>query len=192
MGIEEALNGDERRGIRGIGEIVDQLVEKAEGRMWPAGLDPVSRFYVVNFLGQTEVPYDRLHRRLRHNVHITLEDLERRQLVKETKGKVKVLTERQREGYLLAIHAAEEPEQASLELGLPEVTELTYIDKVHLLAVLDQQGVMTGGLREAFSQDATFRDLVTRIAQYLDPSARGYKEAQDLAGQVTGQGTLGL
>ncbi len=192
VGIEEALNGHPDRGIRGIGEIVDQLVEEAEGRMWPAGLDPVSRFYVVNFLGQTEVPYDRLHRRLRHNVHITLEDLERHQLVKQTKGKVKVLTEREREDFLLAIYAAEEPEQSSLELNLPEVTELTYIDKVHLLTVLDQQGVMTGGLREEYSQDATFRDLVTRIAQYLDPSARGYKAYQDLAGQVTGQGTLGL
>jgi len=78
------------------------------------------------------------------------------------------------------------------QTDVPEVTELTYIDKVHLLTVLDQQGVMTGGLREEYSQDATFRDLVTRIAQYLDPSARGYKAYQDLAGQVTGQGTLGL
>jgi len=192
VGIEEALNGDENRGIRGIGEIVDQLVEEAEGRMWPAGLDPISRFYVINFLGQTEVPYDRLHRRLRHNVHITLEDLERRQLVKQTKGKVKVLTEKEREDYLLAIHADEEPEQAPLEMGLPEVTELTYMDKVHLLTVLDEQGVMTGGLREEYSQDATFRDLIVRIAQYLDPSARGYKAYQDLAGQVTGQGTLDI
>jgi len=100
---------------------------------------------------------------------------------------VKVLTEREREDYLLAIHAAEEPEQASLELGLPEVTELTYIDKVHLLTVLDQQGVMTGGLREENSQDATFRDLVTCIARYLDPSARGYKFYAALAQQATGQ-----
>jgi putative DNA methylase len=187
VGIEEALNGDEGRGIRGIGEIVDQLVEEAEGRMWPAGLDPVSRFYVVNFLGQTEVPYDRLHRRLRHNVHITLEDLEKRQLIKQARGKVKVLAEKEREEYLLAIYSAEEPAQPTFDLGLPEVTDLTYIDKVHLLTVLDQQGVMTGGLREEYSQDATFRELVTRIAQYLDPSARGYKSYQDLAGQVTGQ-----
>jgi len=192
VGIEEALNGDEGRGIRGIGEIVDQLVEEAEGRMWPAGLDPISRFYVVNFLGQSEVPYDRLHRRLMHNVHITLGDLEKRHLVKQAKGKVKVLTEKEREDYLLAIYSNEEPDQPSLGLDLPEITELTHIDKVHLLAVLDQQGVMTGGLREEYSQDATFRDLVVRIAQYLDPSARGYKSYQDLAGHVTGQGKMDL
>lgn len=55
VGIEEALDGSQKRGIQGIGEIVDQLVEEAEGRLWPAGLDPVSRFYVINFLGQSEV-----------------------------------------------------------------------------------------------------------------------------------------
>lgn len=192
VSIEEALNGNEERGIRGIGEIVDQLVEEAEGRMWPTGLDPVSRFYVVNFLGQSEVPYDRLHRRLRHNVHITLEDLERRQLVKQAKGKVKVLTEREREDYLLAIYAAEEPEQASLELGLPEVTELTYIDKVHLLTLLDQQGVMTGGLMEQWGRDPTFTQLLECITRYLDPSAPGYKSYATLAQQATGQRKMGI
>ena len=192
VGIEEALNGDPDRGIRGIGEIVDQLVEEAEGRIWPAGLDQISRFYVVNFLGQSEVPYDRLSRRLRHNSHISPEELERRHLVKITKGKVRVLSEKEREDYLMGIYDAEEPEQAALELGVPRETQLTYIDKVHLLMVLDQQGVMAGGLREEYSRDSTFRDLAARIAQNLDPSARGYKEYQDLAGQVTGQGTLSL
>ncbi len=81
--IAEALDGSDERGIQGIGEIVDQLVEEAEGRLWPAGLDPVSRFYVVNFLGQSDVPYDRLKRRLLHNPHVSLEALERQQLVRQ-------------------------------------------------------------------------------------------------------------
>lgn len=88
VGIGDALDGSDERGIRGIREIVDQLVEEAEGRMRPAGMDPISRFYVVNLLGQSEAPYDRFHRRLRHNPHIAIEDLTKRQLVKSAKGKV--------------------------------------------------------------------------------------------------------
>lgn len=192
VGIEDALDGNADRGIRGIGEIVDQLVEEAEGRMWPSGLDPISRFYVINFLGQSEVSYDRLHRRLRHNPHVTVQDLERHQLVKSSKGKVKVLSAAEREDYLMALYEAEEGQQGRLDLDLPENGSLTYIDKVHLLMVLDQQGVLTGGLRELWSQDRTFVELLSRIGEYLDPEAPGYKGYKDLAAQVgpTGQARL--
>ncbi len=61
----------------------------------------MSRFYVINFLGQSEVPYDRLKRRLLHNPHVTLEVLERQQLVRQSGGKVKVVPETQRADYLL-------------------------------------------------------------------------------------------
>ena len=192
VSIEDALDGNTDRKIRGIGEIVDQLVEEAEGRMWPSGLDPISRFYVINFLGQSEVSYDRLHRRLRHNPHVTVDDLERHQLVKSSKGKVKVLSTAEREDYLMALYAAEEGQQERLDLDLPENGSLTYIDKVHLLILLDQQGVLTGGLRERWSQDRTFVELLSRIAEYLDPEAPGFKGYRDLAAQVgpTGQARL--
>ncbi len=192
VSIEDALDGNTDRKIRGIGEIVDQLVEEAEGRMWPSGLDPISRFYVINFLGQSEVSYDRLHRRLRHNPHVTVDDLERHQLVKSSKGKVRVLSTAEREDYLMALYAAEEGQQERLDLDLPENGSLTYIDKVHLLMVLDQQGVLTGGLRERWSQDRTFVELLSRIAEYLDPEAPGFKGYRDLAAQVgpTGQARL--
>lgn len=101
MTVEEALDSSEARPIRGIGEIVDQLVEEAEGRLWPAGLDPLSRFCAINFLGQSEVPCDRLKRRLLHNPHVTQELLERQHLVRQAGGKVKVLPEIERAGYLL-------------------------------------------------------------------------------------------
>ncbi|NLJ36770.1 MAG: hypothetical protein GX358_11155, partial [candidate division WS1 bacterium] len=190
VNIEEALNGDEERGIDGIGGIVDQLVEEAEGRMWPAGLDPVSRFYLVNFLGQSDVPYDRLHRRLRHNAQITLEELERQQLVEQSGGKVKVLTEKERSEYLMSIYNAEQPEQVKLNLDLPESNALTYIDKLHLLVSMEQQGVNTGGLREEYGRDNTFTALVARIVQYLDPKAKSYRRYQTLMTLLQGQTTI--
>ena len=33
VGIEEALDGNEARCVQSIGEIVDQLIEEAEGRL---------------------------------------------------------------------------------------------------------------------------------------------------------------
>jgi hypothetical protein len=191
VSIEDALNGNEDRGVRGISEIVDQLVEEAEGRMWPAGLDPVSRFYVVNFLGQSEVSYDRLKRRLMHNQRVTLEVLEHHRLVKSAKGKVKVLSETEREEYLMELHANEGPETMTLP-GMPsEHGRLTYIDRLHLLYLFDRKGVIAGGLMQEWGSDATFADLARRVATYLDPKNRMqpvYKRIADtLSGTSTGR-----
>lgn len=191
VSIEAALDGNESRSIRGIGEIVDQLVEESEGRMWSAGLDPVSRFYVVNFLGQTEVPWDRLHRRLRHNAHLSLPDLEKRQLVKTAKGKVKVLSEKEREEYLAQLVDGVSP-QLSLLPDDGAAPGLTYIDKVHYLVALDLQSVPTGRLLTSWARDAAFVELLQAIARYLDPSARNYKHYRNLADQVGSQGQAAL
>ncbi len=177
VSIDEALNGNEDRGIRGIGAIVDELVEEAEGRMWPGGLDPVSRFYVINFLGQSEVPYDRLHRRLQHNSQIELGDLERQHLIEVKRGKVKVIPEPDREEYLNGRMA--DTDAASLVSS--DDTPLTYIDRLHMLYNLDQQSVLGGGLIGEWQDDATFVDLAVRVATYLDPSHKSQPVYQRIA-----------
>jgi len=189
--IGHALDGDDTRNLKGIGEIVDQLVEEAEGRMWPPGLDPISRFYVVNFLGQTEVPWDRLHRRLRHKADVTLEALARRQLVRVSGSKVKVLTEREREPYLLRLLAKDEGEGMTLDLDLPEDAELTLVDKLHLLTLWHDQGAVVGGRLEEWSRNPTFKLLLECVARFTDPKAsqmgayRNFMEQVGPAGQMT-------
>jgi adenine-specific DNA methylase len=195
VGIEEALDGNEERGIRGIGEIVDQLVEEAEGRLWPAGLDPVSRFYVINFLGQSEVPYDRLKRRLLHNPHVSLETLERQQLVRQSGGKVKVESEMQRADYLLERLGGMEADLAQPSLPGIDVSasdDLTAVDRLHLLVVLDRRGALTGGLIARWGQDRTFVELASRVARYLDPKNKGQKVYQRIADALSGRGMVRL
>jgi len=162
--VKEALDGSEARSIRGIGEIVDQLVEEAEGRLWPAGLDPLSRFYAINFLGQSEVPYDRLKRRLLHNPHVTLELLERQHLVRQAGGKVRVLSEMERADYLLEQVGGMEADLVQLNLpGLDVDSDgLTAIDRLHLLVALDRRGALTGGLIARWAQGRTFVELARR------------------------------
>ncbi|MGI5818115.1 MAG: DUF1156 domain-containing protein [Armatimonadota bacterium] len=189
VGVDDALNGNETRGIRGIGEIVDELVEEAEGRMWPAGLDPVSRFYVINFLGQTEVPYDRLHRRISHNQQVDLKELEARQLVEEKGGKVKVVAEMDRADYLLErYHDGDSPQQTLIEAEDPY--GLSYIDRLHLIYVMDQKGLLTAGLLEDWRGDGTFVELAQDIVEYLDPKDSSYKVYKRIAETLTGQGAL--
>lgn len=176
VSVEEALGGNEARGIQGIGAIVDQLVEEAEGRLWPAGLDPVSRFYVINFLGQSDVPYDRLKRRLMHNPHVSLDELARRALVEQVGSKVRVVPELQRADYLLGLLGGA---LTGDQLALPGMDAgngaLTAIDKLHALLVLDLRGVLTGDLLARWGQDSTFVELARRVAALLDPSARHAK-----------------
>lgn len=169
--IEHALDGDDTRNLRGIGEIVDQLVEESEGRMWPPGLDPISRFYVVNFLGQTEVPWDRLQRRLRNKPGVTLEALQRRQLVRMSGSKVKVLTEPERRPYLEGLLAKDDGVGLTLDLDLPEDAELTLVDKLHLLTLWHDRGSVVGGRLEEWSRNATFKRLLECVARYTDPKA---------------------
>lgn len=193
MGIEEALDGNEARGIQGIGEIVDQLVEEAEGRLWPAGLDPVSRFYVINFLDQSEVPYDRLKRRLLHNPHVTLEDLERQQLVRQSGGKVKVVPETQRADYLLGRlggMGADLTQFSLLGMEAEAADGLTVIDRLHLLVVLDRRGALTGGLIARWGEDRIFIELARRVAHYLDPTDKSQKVYQRIADALSGQGMV--
>jgi|GEM_PF-197464 len=193
VGIEEALDGNEARGIQGIGKIVDQLVEEAEGRLWPAGLDPVSRFYVINFLGQSEVPYDRLKRRLLHNPHVTLEILERQQLVRQSGGKVKVVPETQRADYLLGRLGGMGADLTQLSLPGMEAEAadgLTVIDRLHLLVVLDRRGALTGGLIARWGEDRTFVELARRVAHYLDPDNKSQKIYQRIADALSGQGMV--
>jgi hypothetical protein len=189
VSVEEALDGSEARGIQGIGAIVDQLVEEAEGRLWPAGLDPVSRFYVINFLGQSEVPYDRLKRRLMHNPHVSLDDLARRALVEQAGGKVRVVPEMQRADYLLGLLGGNLDGD---QLALPGMDAgngaLTAIDKLHALLVLDLRGALTGDLLARWGQDSTFVELARRVADLLDPSARHaklYRRIADTLAQRT-------
>jgi adenine-specific DNA methylase len=193
VGIEEALDGSEERGIQGIGQIVDQLVEEAEGRLWPAGLDPVSRFYVINFLGQTEVPYDRLKRRLLHNPHVTLEELERQQLVQGTGGKVKVVPENQRADYLLEKLGgldgdSSQPTLPGLDVAL--VDELTAVDKLHLLVALDRRGALIGGVIARWGDNRTFVELARRVARYIDPKNKSQKVYQRIADALGGRVTM--
>jgi adenine-specific DNA methylase len=193
VGIAEALDGDEARGIQGIGQIVDQLVEEAEGRLWPAALDPVSRFYAVNFLGQSEVAYDRVKRRLLHNPHVTLEELERQHLVRTAGGKVKVVAETDRADYLIEKLGGlgGDPLQPTLPgLDMSPVDVLTAVDKLHLLVALDRRGALTGGLIARWGQDRTFVDLARKVAQYLDPKARNQKIYQRIADALGGRGTM--
>jgi len=195
VGIAEALDGSEERGIQGIGQIVDQLVEEAEGRLWPAGLDPVSRFYVINFLGQSEMPYDRLKRRLLHNPHVTLEELERQQLVEQSGGKVKVVPETQRADYLIDRLGGlnGDPTQPTLPgLDLAPADELTAVDKLHLLVALDRRGALIGGLIARWGENRTFVELARRVARYLDPKDKNQKVYQRIADALGGRGTSRL
>ncbi|MGD9496491.1 MAG: DNA methyltransferase [Armatimonadota bacterium] len=185
VGIEEALNGNPDRGIRGIGEIVDELVEEAEGRMWPAGLDPISRFYVINFLGQTEVPWDRLQRRIVHNPQVDIEELERQQLVKESGGKVKVVPEMDRAEHLLERYHNGSPQRTLIEVEDPH--GLSYIDRLHLLYVMDCKGMLTAGLLEDWKTDGTFVELARDIAEHLDPKHSSYRIYRRIAQQLSGQ-----
>jgi adenine-specific DNA methylase len=181
VSIEDALNGNESRAIRGIGAIVDQLVEEAEGRLWPAGLDPVSRFYAINFLGQTEVPYDRLHRRLQHNSQIDLADLERQHLIETKGGKVKVVPEADREAYLTDLLAdADESDDGD---------RLTYLDRLHFLQIHDKRSVLVGGLVAQWQEDPTFVDFAQRAAAYLAPSSKAQSSAQRVAEALTARTT---
>ncbi len=190
--VEAALNGDDTRDLRGIGEIVDQLVEEAEGRMWPAGLDPLTRFYCVSLLGQSEVPYDRIHRRLRNNTRVTLDDLEKAHLVLQKKGKVKVPSPAEREEYLMALFDEAPLDDLFSNSDEHLGTQMSYIDRLHLLYLLDEKGHLTGALTQQWSQDRTFSELVQRIAQYLDPKNPERPRYARLAGELSGTGTLDL
>lgn len=185
VSIEEALNGNEDRGIRGIGAIVDQLVEEAQGRMWPSGLDPISRFYVINFLGQSEVPWDRLQRRIVHNQQVDLDDLERRELVEEKKGSVEVVPEMDREEYLMSKWGNGSSQTQLFDEDDPY--GLTYIDRLHLIYVMDQNGALTAGLLEEWREDGTFVELARDIVEYLDPKHDSYKVYKRIAESLTGQ-----
>jgi putative DNA methylase len=189
VGIDEALNGNPTRGIRGIGQIVDELVEEAEGRMWPAGLDPVSRFYVINFLGQTEVPWDRLQRRIVHNPQVDLKKLQDLHLVQEKGGKVKVIPEMDRADYLLErYHNADGPQRTLIEAEDPY--GLNYIDRLHLIYAMDRKGLLTAGLIEEWRSDTTFVDLARDIVEYLDPKDSSYAVYKRIAEALVGQGAL--
>ena len=189
VSIEDALNGNPERGVRGIGEIVDQLVEEAEGRLWPPGLDAVSRFYAVNFLGQSDVQYDRLKRRLMHNPRVTLEALERHRLIRSAGSKVKVLSEAEREEYLMALHTGEGSDQVTLP-GLDGTrNRLAQVDKLHLLYLFDRKGVLAGNLVQDWASDATFVDFARRVATYLDPKSQASATYKRIADALSGTRT---
>jgi len=185
VSIEDALNGNPERGVRGIG----QLVEEAEGRLWPPGLDAVSRFYAVNFLGQSDVQYDRLKRRLMHNPRVTLEALERHRLIRSAGSKVKVLSEAEREEYLMALHTGEGSDQVTLP-GLDGTrNRLAQVDKLHLLYLFDRKGVLAGNLVQDWASDATFVDFARRVATYLDPKSQASATYKRIADALSGTRT---
>ena len=196
VSVEEALDGSEARAIRGIGEIVeivDQLVEEAEGRMWPPGLDPVSRFYVINFLGQSEVDYNRLKRRLMHNAHVSLEEMERQGLVRQSGGKVKAVPETERADALLERLGGLDADATQLSFPGIEAApteDLTAIDKLHLLVALDHRGALTGGLIARWGEDRTFVELARRVARYLDPKDETKKVYERIAEALGGRRTM--
>jgi adenine-specific DNA methylase len=182
VSIEDALDGNEERGIEGIGEIVDQLVEEAEGRLWPSGLDPLSRFYVINFLGQSEVAYDRLKRRLMHNPHVSLDALAQRQLITQAGSKVKVTPVMERADFLLSqFGGTTEIDQLVLPGMETSGEPLTAVDKLHLLIALDLRGALIGNLLGRWGQDRVFVALAQRIAELLDPKAKHYRVYQRIA-----------
>jgi adenine-specific DNA methylase len=188
VSVAEALDGNEARGIQGIGAIVDQLVEEAEGRLWPAGLDPVTRFYVINFLGQSEVPYGRVKRRLMHHPNVSLDALAQRDLIEQSGGKVKVVPVMKRTDYLLA-QIGERLDDDQLSLPGFDTTSgtLTAIDKLHLLIVLERRGALIGELVAQWGKDRTFIELARRIAELLDPKAKHYKVYQQIAEMLSGR-----
>jgi putative DNA methylase len=190
VGIAAALDGDEGRDIQGIGAIVDQLVEEAEGRLWPPGLDPISRFYVLNFLGQSEVPYDRLKRRLQHNPHVTFGLLERQQLVRVSGGKVRVIPELSRADYLLAKLGGGDPSESQPALPGFDVDDISALDRLHLLYVLDQRGALTGNLIARWAPNSTFVQLARRVAERLDPEDKRQEVYQRIADALGGRATF--
>ncbi len=192
VSIEDALNGNPEQGVRGIGEIVDQLVEEAEGRLWPPGLDAVSRFYAVNFLGQSEVQYDRLKRRLMHNPRVTLENLERHHLIKSAGSKVRVLSEADREEYLMALHTGDASDQVVLP-GLDGTrNQLLHVDRLHLLYLLDRKGILAADLAQEWASDATFVDFARRVATYVDPKNQASAVYKRITGTLSGARTRSM
>jgi putative DNA methylase len=190
--IGEALDGSEEKGIRGIAEIVDQLVEESEGSLWPAGLDPYTRFWVINFLGQSELAYDRLKRRLTNNPHINLAELERRQLVQVTGSKIRVLSPAQRKEYLRGLFAGIDWEQPTLpEFDLVITHDATQVDQLHYLYSLVQSGQSAAHLAARWGQDPLLPALARSIAAHLDPThkeQRIYAQLGELlAGTLTQQ-----
>jgi putative DNA methylase len=187
VSIEEALDGSDEKGIRGIAEIVDQLVEESEGRMWPPGLDPYTRFWVINFLGQSEVAYDRLKRRLTNNPHITLSELEHRQLVRIKGGKVRVLSPAQRQGYLHELFAGIDWEQPTLpEFDLVASPDVAQVDQLHYLYSLVQSGQSAAQLAARWGQDPLLPALARGIAAHLDPKHKERRIYSQLAELLAG------
>jgi adenine-specific DNA methylase len=188
VSVKEALDGNEERGIQGIGAIVDQLVEEAEGRLWPAGLDPVTRFYAINFLGQSEVPYGRVKRRLMHHPNVSLDALSQRDLIEQAGGKIKVKPVMKRADYLLAhVGARLDDDQLSLPGFDTTSGTLSAIDKLHLLIILERRGALIGELVGQWGKDRTFIELARRIAALLDPKAKHYQVYQRIAEMLSGR-----
>lgn len=190
VGISEALDGNPERGLSGIGEIVDNLVEDAEGRTWPIGLDSYSRFYVVNLLGQSEVPYDRLKRRLMSHRNLSVQDLERVKFIKLVGSKARVLTPKQREDYLEAQIDRLEGRGDTLPGLELEGPTLMQIDKLHWLYLLEERGVGMRGWATRFAKDGDFVQLASRVVANLDPKHLQYDMLKRISDGLTRQGGL--
>ena len=153
-------------------------------------LHVLERFYAINFLGQTEVPWDRLQRRIVHSQQVDIDDLARRQLVSESAGKVKVVAEKDRADYLLERYHNGSPQRTLIEVEDPY--GLSYIDRLHLLYVMDRKGMLTAGLLEDWKTDGTFVELARDIVEYLDPDHSSYKVYKRIADELTGQAEMRL
>lgn len=188
--IAEALDGSSERELSGIGEIVDNLVEDAEGRTWPIGLDAFTRFYVVNLLGQTEVPYDRIKRRLMNHRNLSVPDLERVKLIRMVGSKAKVLSPLEREDYLEAQIEREEGRTDVLPGMEDDRPNLLQIDKLHWLCLLDERGAAVGRWASSFAGDTEFVALVKRIADNLESGHRQHDVMQRIVGYLSRTGGL--
>lgn len=115
--------------------------------------------------------------------------------MRQSGGKVKVVREMQRADYLQEHLGGIEAELAQLSLPGMEAADsvnLTAIDRLHLLVVLDQRGVLTGGLIARWGEDHTFVELARRVARYLDPENKSQKVYQRIADALSGRGMIRL
>jgi len=110
-------------------------------------------------------------------------------LVRLSGGKARVTPELSRADYLLAKLGGADP--AEIQPALPglDVDDISALDRLHLLYVLDQRGALTGNLIARWAPNSTFVQLARRVAERLDPEDKRqtiYKRIADaLSGQTT-------
>ena len=184
VSLAQAIDGDEERGIEGIGQIVDRSVAEATAWDWPSGLDPLSRFYVDNLLGQRAVPYRQLRWRLTRHPHVTLESLGKRRLARRSGDRVRVVPEAKRATFLQkTLEQVEsrqtQPDLPGMESASPE--EMTTIDRLHLLVALTQEGAAINHLTARWSDDNTLVALARQVADRLHPRHKSQPTYQQVA-----------